>query len=142
MPDSIPPTLPSERIPRVKTFPDAAAPAKPAIVPLPSDHAPPFEGPATIADMKRSVLELAGATDHTIEILRGPSRRPATIPDRWHAAAAALHGWVAHEHHTGAPMQLTQHEYLAAIEAAKQPDLVPHPPAVSPHSPHARRSSR
>ena len=33
MPDSIPPTLPSERIPRVKTFPDAAAPAKPAIVP-------------------------------------------------------------------------------------------------------------
>lgn len=55
-----------------------------------------------------------------------------------HSAAATLHGWQQHEHHTGSPMRLSRADYEAAITAALQPDLtvadyVPHAAALSPH---------
>lgn len=37
-----------------------------------------------------------------------------------HNAAAQLHGWAAHEHHAGAPIQLTPAEYQAALKAASE----------------------
>jgi hypothetical protein len=56
-----------------------------------------------------------------------------------HQAAATLHGWPLHAHHTAAPMQLTLTEYRKALEAANTtPDgyltPVPHAPAFSPHA--------
>lgn len=39
----------------------------------------------------------------------------------FHAAAEALHGWREHEHHEGAPIQLTADEYTAALKAASAP---------------------
>lgn len=46
-----------------------------------------------------------------------------------HSAAAAMHRWASHEHHAGAPIQLTAKDYTAAIEAAKTG--TPHPAAES-----------
>jgi hypothetical protein len=79
-------------------------------------------------------------------------------PNFWqHKAAAALHGWADHEHHAGAPIQLTGDDYYAALVAASEPkpqkvvekairdgkevdveralpaQYVPHFPALSPH---------
>lgn len=56
-----------------------------------------------------------------------------------HNAAAALHGWAKHQHHAGAPMQLTGEDYFAALVAASEPtgkagDYVPHPAALSPYA--------
>jgi len=53
-----------------------------------------------------------------------------------HGAAAALHGWLLHEHHQGAPMALTRDDYCAALEAARRVSgntYAPHPAALSPH---------
>lgn len=65
-------------------------------------------------------------------------------PNYWqHKAAAALHGWAAHEHHAGAPMQLTAEAYYEALVAASKPnksgEYIPHFPALSPHAPFAIR---
>jgi hypothetical protein len=63
--------------------------------------------------------------------------RPGTV-DRYnwrHAAAASLHGWSQHEHHAGKPIQLSDADYEAALEAASAPKGVsyePHKPALSP----------
>src|SRR6187399_247431 len=35
-----------------------------------------------------------------------------------HQAAATLHGWLQHAHHTSKSMELTQADYLAALKAA------------------------
>lgn len=80
-----------------------------------------------------------------------------------HMAAEALHGWKEHEHHTGAPMQLSADDYKAALHAAYYPvtrvigkdgkpgdkidsheaaakgiptvtEYEPHPAALSPHN--------
>jgi hypothetical protein len=55
-----------------------------------------------------------------------------------HAAAAALHGWKNHEHHAGAPIQITRAAYESALAAASAPDAtgryVPHPAARSPYA--------
>ena len=60
-------------------------------------------------------------------------------PSLWqHSAAAALHGWDAHVHHVGAPMQLSGEDYFAALVSASEPDAKgnyrPHPGALSPHA--------
>jgi len=66
-------------------------------------------------------------------------------PSYWqHRAAAALHGWAEHAHHTGKPMQLTAEQYYAALVAAsttpaRNGEYVPHFPALSPHASFARR---
>ncbi len=39
-----------------------------------------------------------------------------------HEAASALHGWKDHEHDADEPMQLTRAAYLAALEAACEPE--------------------
>lgn len=60
-----------------------------------------------------------------------------------HNAASALHGWREHEHHAGAPIQLTGKAYRNALRAAAEPNAtgnyVPHPAALSPHCPHCLR---
>ena len=55
-----------------------------------------------------------------------------------HAAAVAAHGWAEHAHHAGAPMQLSEADYDAAIAAVQTPSMTPHTPAVSPYSPHQK----
>ncbi len=50
-----------------------------------------------------------------------------------HGAANGGHGWALHEHHAGAPMQLTREDYLAAIRAALTSPFAPHPAALSPY---------
>jgi len=67
-------------------------------------------------------------------------RRP---PEEWrallaprashHAAARMLHGWTEHEHHQGAPMQLSESAYREAIAFAVRVPAIPSPNAVSPH---------
>lgn len=43
-------------------------------------------------------------------------------PDRWkHEAAASLHGWAEHAHHSGASFRLTLKQYKDAIAAATTP---------------------
>ena len=55
--------------------------------------------------------------------------------DRWkHGAAAALHGWRQHAHHAGAPMELSEPDYDAALEAAQKAECIPHKPALSEHA--------
>ena len=73
-----------------------------------------------------------------------PGPRNMPHPQRWQQdAAAALHGWGDHEHHAGAPMQLTGVDYYQALVAASEPNkdghYVPHFPALSPHSHLAKR---
>ena len=64
-----------------------------------------------------------------------PSERGRQNPQAFlHGAAAALHHWKTHEHHEGAPLQLTRADYEAAIEAAKSTAFAPHPAALSPHA--------
>ena len=56
-------------------------------------------------------------------------------PDLWkHEAAAALHGWAAHRHHAGQPIQLTRADYEAAVAIVEgvQP-YTPHQTALSEH---------
>lgn len=40
---------------------------------------------------------------------------------QFHAAAAALHGWLEHEHHEQKPILLTVDDYKAALQAASKP---------------------
>jgi hypothetical protein len=51
-----------------------------------------------------------------------------------HAAAAVLHGWAAHQHHAGSPIQLTEADYDAALAAVTVAPLVPHNAALSPYA--------
>lgn len=39
-----------------------------------------------------------------------------------HQSADVLHGWALHKHYTGEDVQLTDEDYLAALEAAKAGD--------------------
>lgn len=50
-----------------------------------------------------------------------------------HAAASTLHGWDAHAYHEGAPLLLTERDYLAALDAAAPAKGLPklHKPAAS-----------
>ena len=54
-----------------------------------------------------------------------------------HACAAVMHGWREHEHQAGAPIQITEVDYLAALDAAAPKVGLPkrHGPAASPHAP-------
>jgi len=53
-------------------------------------------------------------------------------PEWQRAAAASLHGWREHVHHAGAPIELTQTDYVAALEAAVTGGGdKPHLPALS-----------
>lgn len=54
-------------------------------------------------------------------------------PPAIHAAAAALHGWAQHIHHTGEPMRMTRATYEAAIKAVDARPCRPHREALSPH---------
>jgi hypothetical protein len=58
--------------------------------------------------------------------------------DAWkHSAAAALHGWTLHAHHTGTPLLLSLSDYQAALTAAMTligHSYQPHAAALSPHA--------
>jgi len=45
-----------------------------------------------------------------------------------------MHGWREHAHHEGAPIQLTEHDYDAAIRAASSTPPKPHHAARSKHA--------
>jgi hypothetical protein len=55
-----------------------------------------------------------------------------------HEAASVMHGWKLHEHHAGAPLQITREDYEAALRAAGETDAVgqpiPHARAMSQHA--------
>jgi len=81
-------------------------------------------------------------------LVRSPQRaiergRPLDIYSVEHSAASALHGWHYEESVTGVPLQLTEDDYVAALNAAVTPNKLgkytPHGPAVSPQLA-ARRS--
>ncbi len=72
---------------------------------------------------------------------KGTSKEPAPgmsplKGSMMHECAAILHGWREHELHTdGAPLLMSQEDYLAALKAT-MPEVgnpVPHKPALSPH---------
>lgn len=132
----------------------AKEPNKPtttATMPSPPPDPPPPPDPDPPAAKKKGprlypVSELAKRTGHTLE-LRGhvaglPNPRHMVVrPDALHRAAATLHGWKAHKHHTGREMALTVEHYEKALKAAAAPPrgqqrLVPHKPALSRHCPH------
>lgn len=50
-----------------------------------------------------------------------------------YGCARIVHGWTEHEHHEGAPLQITQAAYLEAIEAGQSASLEPSRNALSPH---------
>lgn len=88
----------------------------------------------TEAPILLTVDELAEATGRTF-VRQNPK---ATIPNAAHAAAAAIHGWKDHAHHTGEAMRLSLEDYEAALQAAAEPPegkrhLVPHAAALSPY---------
>lgn len=67
-----------------------------------------------------------------------PRRPDSARYTREHQAAEAMHGWhpEVHEHHAGAPLQISQDDYEAALEAAMAyPNKPAHAPAMSPHAP-------
>jgi hypothetical protein len=62
--------------------------------------------------------------------------------DRWkHAVAEQLHGWGAHEHHAGKPLQLTEADYQAALAAAEG-GSEPHAGALSEYAPKPQEPDR
>jgi hypothetical protein len=108
-PEVLPPTASPPDAPP----PDSPPPA-PAVVEEPRTHFTP--------------AELALITGHATElepkkgVRFGGGRPQKTVSYNWqHAAAAQLHGWGAHEHHAGEPIQLTRADYEKAIEAAVEP---------------------
>lgn len=93
---------------------------------------------------KRSPHEHAEAFGHVIS---GSGPRFGSEPNgpdySWqHRAAAQLHGWLEHEHHEGKPVELSEHDYQAALFAASRTnesgDYTPHKPAMSKHAAKAR----
>jgi hypothetical protein len=98
---------------------------------------------------KQEPIDATALTEEERGIKPSPNTvavRGAQLPkqDAWkHAAAAALHGWAEHAHHTGKPMELSAEGYEAALKAVEGPgksgDYEPHPAALSPHSAIAKR---
>lgn len=91
-----------------------------------------------------SDAETAGsvpAAPDTASALRTPSEwgqqyftgTPTRIhPELWkHAAASQLHGWGNFERVTGAPFQISESDYLAAIAAVSGSAMTPHPAALA-----------
>jgi len=60
-----------------------------------------------------------------IKMMRRAGKRVA-VASWQHNAAKNLHRWQQHAHHAGAPIQLTQKDYEAALAAAAASPLVPH----------------
>ncbi len=69
-------------------------------------------------------------------------------PSWEHACADTLHGWSVHAYHAAGPIQLSESNYLAAIDAVKRgtplckdgkAQYVPHKGALSPHCPHFKK---
>lgn len=62
-----------------------------------------------------------------------------------HNAAAALHGWGAHEYHAGKPFELTLDAYKSALQAVEGPGenghYMPVKGALSPHCKHLVQES-
>jgi hypothetical protein len=88
-----------------------------------------------------AVAELPTVDAHFARVFpASPRGRPHA--DGWkHAAAAALHGWGAHQHHAGGPMRLSGTDYAAALDAACKAPLTPHQAALSEYSPRAPKRS-
>jgi hypothetical protein len=99
------------------------------------------EAVVTSAEGRPASAELPTVDEHFARAFPASPKGRAHA-DRWkHAAAAALHGWAAHQHHAGGPMRLSVTDYAAALEAACQHPLTPHQAALSPHSSRAMKRS-
>ena len=122
------------------------APATDSSVTPPADQPPTDDAPpAPQSAERRSPGQWAA-------ILFPASERGRLHADAWkHGAAEGLHGWMTHEHHAGAPIELTREDYESALRAAETlvtvtdeatkattQTYVPHPAALSPH--HQRRN--
>lgn len=59
--------------------------------------------------------------------------RAWNVPAATLAAADVLHGWTLHEHHAGAPLEITEDAFLDAIAAVDSNPPVPAEGACSPH---------
>jgi hypothetical protein len=90
------------------------------------------------AELRKSPLEWAEALGLVRHLRTAPTSHDSKDIPHWsHAAAEALHGWRAHEHHNGGvPMQLTEADYRAALAAVDgpPPPYTPHAAAKSKHS--------
>lgn len=98
--------------------------------PPPADASPPMPSaaPAEAPRTHFSPAELALVTGNANEVMPqksvrfGGGKPQKILVHSWqHTAAAQLHGWGAHEHHAGAPIQLTRDDYEKALEAASEP---------------------
>lgn len=113
----------------------------PPLPPPPAPRAEPPKGAPVKAKPRRLPVDaMAIATGHIVVVtLVASGGRKVRRGDAAHAAASTLHGWRDHVAATGEQLSLTEAEYLAALDAAKGPppgkqSLVPHAPALSPHS--------
>lgn len=65
------------------------------------------------------------------------SERGVPHHDSWqHGAAAALHGWDLHRHHTGTEMRLSRQDYESALKAATTMVAVDDKPGAFIYQPH------
>lgn len=72
------------------------------------------------------------------DLLFPVSERGEPHRDSWkHGAAAALHGWDLHRHHTGQEMQLSRADYDQALTAAMTMVAVEGQPGAFSYVPHA-----
>ncbi len=82
-----------------------------------------------------TIYDHARATGHAHRMAGGLEGDPDLRLSPEHRTAAAVHGWLEHELHTGKAMRLSAEDYTRALEHAGSTRR--HPPAVSPHAPKA-----
>jgi hypothetical protein len=85
------------------------------------------------AQITKSPREWAAVKGHIVK----PKKPGQAEHFGWQfAAAETVHGWREHAHHTGAPMQLTEQDYDAAIAAVCNPkgNPIAHTPALSQYA--------
>lgn len=94
--------------------------------------------PATKGEL-RSPDEWAKAKGHFVKY-KGVADPELGTGDHFswqHAAAAVMHGWKRHEAQEGAPLQISEADYMAALDAAAPAKGLPqqHAAAASKHAP-------
>lgn len=94
------------------------------------DQTPDDDGGLDVDEAVPATLEPDALDEPTLPVTEHAKGAPAWA----HAAADTMHGWAAHAHHTGEPMQLTADDYAAAVRLATRRNAF-HPPALSPHHP-------
>lgn len=83
-----------------------------------------------LEDKKYSVTKLSKITGNRMKASRHHTN-PIKGPNSAHAMADAQHGWTHHKYHYASEVELTEADYLAALEAAGQLEI--HAPALAPN---------